>query len=408
MTLVSRIILLISVFVCAPLAAQATAPARDETIWSLIDTSGKVVKSDVGEHYWPNAETNVRSKVLVSTAMVDGRSVFQTVDAKDHHVLATFPPDLVLSYAVDPSGLVVILRMEKNKYGADHFVYGFAKVTGEIVVPAQYDSAGPFGPNGLAPVSQDQRFGFIDTKGKLRIPLQFIDAKMFGDNGLAPVKTSAGWGYIDSNGVFVIQPQYTGAKPFNGQGLAPAANGHWGYIDQTGAFVISPQFDDAWAFWPDGTALVKFAGKDKTFIDRQFGPWILKAVVTPAPEHPYFGPDPWAYVEVTGKSADQALTWTFHTHGVGLSVETQINASGDRVVLSTMPDFPPTDSDFINILVTDIGLLFAQDPPAEQKYKADIMNHRADLLEALSAMRSTSSDLWGKQSKPCLPPDCVY
>ncbi len=405
-----RAMALIVALVLPPLSAFAAPPARDKATWSLIDTSRKVVKPGVGELYRPPADTNpgISKKVQVQTVMVDGRPVFQTVDAQDKHVLAVFPPDLLLGYAVDPSGLVVILRLEKTGYGTDHFVYGFAKATGEIVVEPQYDSAGPFGPNGLAPVHKDNKAGFIDTQGTVQIPLQFLDAKTFGDNGLAPVKTSAGWGYIDAHGAFVIPPHYSDAKPFNDKDLAPAADRLWGYIDHTGAFVISPRFDDAWTFWPDGTALVKFAGKDKTFIDQAFGPWTLKAAVTPEPEHPIFGPDLWAYVEIIGQSEDQAITWRLTTHGDGLGVETKVNPPGTGFTQTTMFDFPAKDSGFIDILDTQLAALFAQTPSTAGKYSKDLAAHRADLLQAIAAMRRASTDLWIKQSRPCLPPDCIY
>lgn len=83
--------------------------------------------------------------------------------------------------------------------------WGYIDKSGSMVVPAQFEYAGPF-VEGLAGVSNCSKSGFIDKTGKLIIPLQFDEAFAF-HGGLAQVYLRDGrLGYIDKIGKTVWTP----------------------------------------------------------------------------------------------------------------------------------------------------------------------------------------------------------
>ena len=73
---------------------------------------------------------------------------------------------------------------------------------------------------------------------------QFEAAGTFAPNGLAPVKLGRRWGYVDQAGTIVIQPRFDVAYGFERDGFARAKIGNLvGLIDRTGAWVIKPEYD---------------------------------------------------------------------------------------------------------------------------------------------------------------------
>jgi len=153
---------------------------------------------------------------------------------------------------------------------------GYIDQTGKLVIDYQFDDAGGFASNGLAPVRRGDyitgKWGYIDQTGKLVINYQFDGASDFAPNGLAYVRRgddkTGKYGYIDQTGKLVIDYQFDAAGNFASNGLAPVRKGDdktgkWGYIDQTGKLAIDYQFDWAWVFAPNGLACVR-RGDDKT------------------------------------------------------------------------------------------------------------------------------------------------
>jgi len=62
-------------------------------------------------------------------------------------------------------------------------------------------------PDGLFRIVQNNKHGYIDRTGKIVIPPQFDDAGPFSE-GLADVKIGEKWGYVDGTGKVVISPQF--------------------------------------------------------------------------------------------------------------------------------------------------------------------------------------------------------
>jgi hypothetical protein len=147
--------------------------------------------------------------------------------------------------------------------------WGYIDTGGHLVIPNQFDSAGPF-VEGVAKVNLGNQIGFIDKTGKYVINPQFYEAGDF-HGGLAAVRVDGGWGFINKAGSFAIKPQFQAADTSGfSQGLAavcPAANsllgifaGKCGYINSSGTFVIKPQFSSINTF-SDGMAAVQVNGK---------------------------------------------------------------------------------------------------------------------------------------------------
>ena len=112
--------------------------------------------------------------------------------------------------------------------------WGYATLSGELIIPAQYEKCYKFSGEGLAAIyDTDQRqYYFITTKGeKLATDIssfKLIDGFGFDlegfTNGLAPVKQGELWGYLNSKGKLAIPTKYDDAVEFNG-GFAVAKNG---------------------------------------------------------------------------------------------------------------------------------------------------------------------------------------
>ena len=392
-----------------PMLAFAGPPPRDKSTWAGINTSGAIVSPFTDNEYimQPISAPEPSPTVLIRNETRGNVTVFHTEDATDHHVLATFPPNLILNW-IELHGLIHAGLFDPTETSLfNRFHEGYVRATGEIVVPMIYKSVGPYGVNGLTPVQTDTQAGYVDTEGNMVIPLQFKDAGSFGPSDLAPVKTEGGWGYINAHGTFVIPPQFPQARQFGANGLAPAEKGGlWGYIDRTGKFVIAPAYDDAQIFRPDGVAVVERKGKDQTYVDRDFGAWKLTAKVFAAPEHPFFGPDPSYSLDMTGHSSDGKLTWRIWTIGTGIDVTAQMGEKPAAIWMGVMNlrDFPDKDEDLANDLVA----LVSEPHSHSLRYAAELRANKANLLSTIAAMRQLSQELFGKQGLPCLPPTCVY
>jgi hypothetical protein len=142
--------------------------------------------------------------------------------------------------------------------------YGFINSAGSLVIPAQFDKAGPDFSEGLAAVCVGRcsfveqvwqgNWGYIDKTGRFAITPQFSSAGQFS-RGLADASTEeqtlygdrSHCGYIDHTGKLVIAIQFSSCRPFDNAGMAAVAVGfgddsRMGFIDTAGHFLINPQF----------------------------------------------------------------------------------------------------------------------------------------------------------------------
>lgn len=175
--------------------------------------------------------------------------------------------------------------------------WGYIDTGGRLVIPNQFDSAGPF-IEGLARVNLGNQVGFIDKTGQYVINPQFYEAGDFHE-GLAAVRADGGWGfinkagsyaikphfravvvsgfsdglegvcpesncgYIDHNGRIAIKPQFTSVDLFSEGRASVQINGKWGYINTSGKIVINPQFEYN-SMFSGGLAVVSVSGHSGT------------------------------------------------------------------------------------------------------------------------------------------------
>ena len=137
----------------------------------------------------------------------------------------------------------------KKEYGDNELVpvrmgekFGYVNLSGEVVIPAQFDGATWF-RDGLARVECKDMIGFIDKQGVLRIPCRFANAYMFdGEYCMAAVEWGCE-GLINRKGDFVVEPIY--------QSLLHMGNGICVVVDRFDMegivspkrVIIEPQFD---------------------------------------------------------------------------------------------------------------------------------------------------------------------
>ena len=187
-------------------------------------------------------------------------------------------------------GLAPVLMTTNNPPLASITSYGFIDKTGTVVIPFQYDAANYFS-EGLAAVAQKGKgFGFIDKTGQVVIPLKYDEVFPFSD-GLAKVWLKK-WGYIDKTGNVVVPLKYDAIRDFS-EGLALVMlNRKCGYVDMNGKEVIPLKFGGGRDF-SEGLAMVTLSGM-KENVPAQYSRLISEGIILP-------GIDTFGYIDKTGK-----------------------------------------------------------------------------------------------------------
>jgi hypothetical protein len=113
----------------------------------------------------------------------------------------------------------------------------------------------------------DGKAGYIDRAGRVIIPLQYDSAGPFGD-GRAWAEVGKAVGLIDKTGRWVVKPgEYDNLFPC-GEGLCGFhQGGAWGFLDVDGKVMIQPTYRDVSGF-SDGLCLVKQDSGEAAYIDR--------------------------------------------------------------------------------------------------------------------------------------------
>jgi hypothetical protein len=123
-------------------------------------------------------------------------------------------------------------------------LWGYSDPSGRLVIPARFEVAKRFAPDGLAEVKRDGRWGMIDRQGQEIIPVRFTSVTPFSD-GLTAVGVDTGevvpglwqlgprpgqrtaiteraYGFLDRQGKVAIPLEYESVHPFQ-EGLAPVS-----------------------------------------------------------------------------------------------------------------------------------------------------------------------------------------
>ncbi len=199
--------------------------------------------------------------------------------------------------------------------------WGYATLSGELIIPAQFEKCYKFSSEGLAAIydADIRQYYFINLKGEklsTEVPgFKLIDGFGFDvegfTNGLAPIKKGELWGYLDNAGKAAIPVKYSEAIEFNGgfgvaktgekyvvlntkgeefpvdipgildikhfsEDLAPyrAADKKFGFISADGKIAIPAQFQSV-GYFTDGLAWAKSGDGTLGYINKK-GEWIIK------------------------------------------------------------------------------------------------------------------------------------
>lgn len=239
------------------------------------------------------------------------------------------PTPLVVSTAPGPVAKQALKSNSTLFPARDHDKTGFIDVNGNMVIPAQWDSASAF-HDGLAAVANyvgpgsESETGYIDRAGKMVIPMQRWDNIVDHDfhDGVVAYAKGDRYGFMDSKGKIVIEPRFyyepsapgadacedeEGPVQDFSEGFAFVQEGHRHYfIDKTGKRAFGRDFDDAQPFH-DGIAAAN-NGKGWGFIDKK-GNWLIKPKygsvgnffegVAPVEKSNHV----WVFIDRTGKQA---------------------------------------------------------------------------------------------------------
>jgi len=160
-------------------------------------------------------------------------------------------------------------------------LWGYADPSGRLVIPAQFEKAELFGPEGLAEIKRDGRWGMIDRQGNEVIPARFsyqLPGELVGvcakTDEVIPGITVLGpkpgqqtpvmrskCGYLDRQGKVAVPFEYDWIHPFR-EGVAPVAVDRtsarcpggrlYGLVDTKGKLVVQPEYchiglsEDGW------------------------------------------------------------------------------------------------------------------------------------------------------------------
>jgi hypothetical protein len=126
--------------------------------------------------------------------------------------------------------------------------WGYINHAGELIVPAEFDSAGEFRDTFAALVKRDGKWGCLDgVSCSLLVPVEF-DFVHDPRSGYFVARYGGAWGVIGWNRRFVPVPEADSIAPA-GQSCARFRRGNlWGYLDHSGRVIIPAKYVHAGDF----------------------------------------------------------------------------------------------------------------------------------------------------------------
>lgn len=187
-------------------------------------------------------------------AKVSKDGIFSYIDRQNHVVISSKDYFVSSFKAMSDNGLITVGTMngEARKWG-------FVDLTGNIVVPLEYEDVNLFSHN-LASVKKNGLYGYVDTEGKVVIPLIYDSVKSF-ENGIACITIDKKYGVIDINGNAVLEPKYDHISIYWDGIIAVQQDEKWGIFDKKGKQIVPFIYDSFHAYNCDGYAEVGQNGK---------------------------------------------------------------------------------------------------------------------------------------------------
>ena len=199
--------------------------------WGLIDTEGQVIlpiEYDAVDYY--------DGRVMIGTENKYGGSPWKWGFIDLETQVVTYMDGDYLSKGYS-EGFAIVTKDGKN---------GYVDSTGRLVIPAEYEVAGPFS-EGLAAVCKELPFDFayIDTASNVVIPPNGYTVAGEFQNGIAWVCKDGKWGAINPQGQVVIPLEFDSVGETHSEGayFYVSKGGAFGVVDSTGQVVIPLEYD---------------------------------------------------------------------------------------------------------------------------------------------------------------------
>lgn len=135
-----------------------------------------------------------------------------------------------------------ILLNDEGRFGYAEKIWKQEIKDARVIIPYQFDWAGPFDKAGHAVVEVNGKYGLIDTLGKYVIPSGYDYVYSFS-NGYATVYKDGKFGVVNQKGNLVIPFEYEFISAFGKGGRADAVKGNkWGVINTANTEILPFQY----------------------------------------------------------------------------------------------------------------------------------------------------------------------
>lgn len=234
---------------------EKTEENKEGYKFGLIDAKGKMVIEPKYDRFgMGNGIIAMAEQVGLND---EGESVFEWGFFNSQGEMITdFKYQDVESLFVNKNGLTVVSNtVDLN--GNTINKYGVVNEKGEEIIPLEYTYIWVdenFGNKGLIPVEKQignsYLYGFVNYQNEREIPYRYEDVKNFSANGLAAVSQDEKWGYINTDGDMIIPCMYDSATAFSEDGLAfVVENGECKCINENGETVIPSERYQKYGKW---------------------------------------------------------------------------------------------------------------------------------------------------------------
>jgi len=143
---------------------------------------------------------------------------------------------------------------------------GLIDISGDVILPTEFDDAGAF-ENGILWAVQDGQYAIFDSSGEQITPHEFDHLSYAGEN-LIIAQRGGKSGHIDRDGSVVTPFDYDTVGSFSDERALVIIDGLSGYVDLQGELVIPLHFAGAEHF-SEGRAAVSPDGNLYGFIDTE-------------------------------------------------------------------------------------------------------------------------------------------
>ena len=156
--------------------------------------------------------------------------------------------------------------------------YGYFLVTedGEVTDFSQFDEVISCEEDYVIVIQEDGTYGYADLTGEIILSGPYEDVQPFSE-GLSAVKIEGQWGYIDTSGTVVIQPQFADAGNFSeGYAYVVREDGKFNFLDREGNLCLDWQSGEVQGEFHGGAIPVKRQDLTRWGLAGLDGKWVLK------------------------------------------------------------------------------------------------------------------------------------